>query len=269
MRNSFQSFYLDSPLVKGRIFDVFEPAEGVPVQDVAIFFVHGGGWRSGARSGFHEIMEAFGERGFITATTDYRLSGVNCFEQLSDIREAYDCFVKLLKERNHSCRIAVHGSSAGAHLASLMCCAKPGECGEDISELKYPEVRPEMAFLQATPHDFKHWEGMMPQFWAQMQGAAGAAYDAEPEVFERLSLNNYIKPDNPRMFFMEAELEHLFPSELTLEIARQHRAMNINSQWKVYTRVEHGFFYELKRKMQLEAFEDICKFIDNKLVTDI
>ena len=54
----FQSYFLDKPLVKGRIFDVFEPAEGVPVKDVAIFFVHGGGWHSGSRAGFYEIMEA-------------------------------------------------------------------------------------------------------------------------------------------------------------------------------------------------------------------
>ena len=66
---------------------------------------------------------------------------------------------------------------------------------------------------------------------------------------------------------MEAELEHLFPSEMTLAIARKHRSMNIASQWKVYSRVEHGFFYELKRKMQLEAFDDICKFLEGRLDT--
>ena len=133
---AFQSYFLDKPLVKGRIFDVFEPAAGVPVKDVAIFFVHGGGWRAGSRTGFYEIMEAFGKLGYITCTTDYRLN-VNGFEQLSDIREAYDCFVDILKKRNHSCRIAGHGSSAGAHLASLLCCAKPGECGENIDKISF------------------------------------------------------------------------------------------------------------------------------------
>ena len=265
--HSFKSYFLDKPLQKGRMFDLFEPAEGVPVRDVAIFFVHGGGWRSGSRTGFYEIMEAFGKLGYITCTTDYRLN-VTAFEQLSDIRESFDCFVQILKERGHSCRIAVHGSSAGAHLASLLCCARPGECGEDCSKLQYPEVRAEMAFLQATPHDFKTWEGMMPQFWSQMQGAAGKSYEEDPERYERLSLINFVREDNPRIFFIEAELEHLFPTELTLEIARKHREMNIASQWKVYTRVEHGFFYELKRKMQLEAFDDVCKFIEGKLETD-
>ena len=43
--------------------------------------------------------------------------------------------------------------------------------------------------------------------------------------------------------------------------------MGMESQWKVYSRVEHGFFYERKRKRQLEAFEDICLFLDGKLYT--
>ena len=269
MKNRFQSFYLDSPLVNGRIFDLFEAAENVPTQDLAVFFVHGGGWHSGSRTGFHEIMEALGARGYITATTDYRLSGVTAFDQLSDIRESYDWFVKLLLERGHSGKVAVFGSSAGAHLASLMCFAKPGECGEDISRLSYAHLRPVKALLQATPYNFKHWEGMMPPFWAQMQGVAGKSFAEDPERYERLSLCNYVREDNPPVFFMEAGLEHLFPSELTRQIAEKHRQMNIESHWKVYTRVEHGFFYELKRQKQLEAFEDFCAFLQGKLQSDI
>ena len=263
----YTGYYLDDDIVMNRTFDVFMPEK--ITQKTVLFFVHGGGWRSGSRTGFYEIMEAFGKLGYITCTTDYRLSGVNGFEQLADIRESFDCFVKILKERNHSCRIAVHGSSAGAHLASLLCCAKPGECGEDVSKLQYPEVRPVKAFLQATPNNFKTWEGMMPPFWDQMQGVAGVKYEQDPEPYERLSLENYVRKDNPEIFFIEAGLEHLFPSELTLEIARKHRAMGIASQWKVYPRVEHGFFYELKRKMQLEAFDDVCKFLEDKLESGI
>ena len=108
----------------------------------------------------------------------------------------------------------------------------------------------------------------MPTFWNTMQGIAGAPYEKDPERYERLSLNNYIREDNPQIFFIEAELEHLFPSELTLELAKRQREMGINSQWKVYKRVEHGFLYELKRKAQLEAFEDLCAFLEDKLETD-
>jgi hypothetical protein len=32
--------------------------------------------------------------------------------------------------------------------------------------------------------------------------------------------------------------------------------------------MEHGFFYELKRQMQLQAFDDICAFLQDRLETD-
>lgn len=264
MKSTFETYYLDRPLVKGRVFDLHIP-ENV-TKDTAVFIVHGGGWRAGSRTGFHEIMEALGNRGYIVASTDYRLDAKDAFMQLSDIREAYDRFVTILKELGRPLRIAVHGSSAGAHLGSLLLCADPGECG-DVCRLENEWVKPCGGMLQATPADFLPYEAMMPQFWATMQGIAGAPYDKEPGRYERLSLKNYVRADNPPIFFMEAQREHLFPSEYTLEIARRQRAMGVRSHWKVYKDVEHGFFFELKRRAQIEAFEDVCKFMEGELET--
>ena len=262
---TFKSYYLDTPIIKGRAFDVFEPEK--ITKDIAVFIIHVGVWRGGSRQHYHEIMEELNNRGYIVASTDYRLYAKDAFEQISDIRKAYDKFISILKGLGRPLKIAVHGESAGAHLASLVACANPGECGEEI-ELENQWVKPCKASLQATPYNFLHWEGMMPTFWNTMQSIAGAPYEKDPERYERLSLNNYIREDNPQIFFIEAELEHLFPSELTLELAKRQREKGINSQWKVYKRVEHGFLYELKRKAQLEAFEDLCAFLEDKLETD-
>ena len=105
MKPTFETYYLDSPLVQGRVFDLYVP-ENV-TKDTAIFIVHGGGWRAGSRTGFHEIMEAFGNRGYIVASTDYRLNAKDAFMQLGDIREAYDRFVSILKEMGRPLKIAV------------------------------------------------------------------------------------------------------------------------------------------------------------------
>jgi acetyl esterase/lipase len=264
MDRKFMSYYLDSPLVSGRAFDVFEP-EGTP-RDTAVFFIHGGGWTGGTRVHYHKIMEALNRRGYLTASTDYRLGGVTALDQLRDVREAYDRFITLLKQGNRPLKVVVYGGSAGAHLASLLLCAEPGECGEKC-ELENPWVKPAGGILQATPDNFLHKEWMMPQFWAKMQSVAGVPFEKDPQVYERLSLSRYIRPDNPPLFFIEAELEHLFPSEYTLEFARKHRTWGIPSHWKVYEKMEHGFFYELVRKAQLEAFEDICAFLEETLKT--
>ena len=264
MNHFFTSCYLDSPLREGRVFDVFEPE--TVTRDTALFFVHGGGWHAGSRTTYHKIMEAFNVRGYLCASADYRLKGASAFEQLQDIREAYDRYVALLKGKKRPLRLAVCGSSAGAHLASLLLCAAPGECGE-ACRLENDWVKPVRGILLSTPHDFLPWEGMMPQTWSAMQSAAGAPYDREPERYERLSLKNYLRTDNPALFFAEAEQEHLFFSEYTLDFVKKHREWGIPSHWKVYSRMEHGFFYELVRKAQLEAFADICSFLEGNLKT--
>ncbi len=268
MKHKFYSYYLDTPIKLDRVFDVFEADEDAPARDQAIFFVHGGGWNQGSRIGQHVLMDEFARRGYTCASTDYRLKGVDAFAQISDVREAFDVFVGMLMDKGiKNPKVVIYGSSAGAHLASLCAFALPGELGEDISRLKHPEIRPCKLVVQATPYDFLEYEGIMPQFWSLMQSVAGKPYAEDPERYERLSLKNYVREDNPPAFFIEAEYEHLFDSRLTHKIAVRHREMNIGTQWKVYERVEHGFFYELKRKMQLEAFEDFCLFLENKLET--
>ena len=113
----FSSYYLDAPIKKGRVFDVFEPYENAPERDIALFFIHGGGWRSGSRECFHIIMDELCRRGYICASTDYRLDAKDAFEQLSDIRESFDQFVKILKNRGNQ-------MPENAHLCNLLQSAK-------------------------------------------------------------------------------------------------------------------------------------------------
>lgn len=266
MKNKFYSYYLDSPLVPGRVFDVFEPEK--ITKDISLFIVHGGGWRLGSRTGFHSIMEAFSNEGYVVASTDYRLYAKDAFEQLSDVRAAYDRFVSVLKEKNLPLKIAVYGESAGAHLASLMVCANPGECGEE-NNLENEWVKPSLGIFQSIPPQFHPWDWIKPQLWQEMQAIAGTPYETDTSPYDRLTFTNYVNETNPPIFFVDAAWESLFPSEPTLEITKKHRSMGINSQRKVYEKAEHGFFYELKRKSQLEAFKDICLFMDGKLETTI
>ena len=260
---SFTSYYLDDKIVSNRIFDVFMP--GKVTQKTALFFIHGGGWSGGAKERFHEIMQAYCERGFICATAGYRLlpltgSKITAVDQLADVRECYDGFVSILKEKNIKPDIAVFGSSAGAHLASLLVCALPGECG-DKPALKNSWVRPVCGMFQATPASFEPWPERFPGIWSSVERAAGGKFEEVPENFRRLSLCNYIKEDNPPIFFMEAGNETLFPGHYNKALLEKHLAWGIPSEMKVYKFAEHGFFYNLTRPIQHEAFEDIFNFV--------
>lgn len=271
MGRKFCSYYLDSPIVTGRCFDVFEPEK--ITRDTAVFFIHGGGWIAGSRTTYHKIMQFLNARGWLCASTDYRLAstvryrsgdGITAIDQLKDIREAYDKFVSILKERALPLKIAVFGSSAGAHLTSLLATADPGECGEKV-ELVNPWVKPVKAILQATPTGMEPWEDIFPQGWEMMQGnACGWRYEENPEIFRKLSMTTYLRSDNPPCFFIEAGNEHIFPPQRNLEVVDKQRQMGIASFWKLYPSAEHGFVYDVKTRIQQEALSDMMRFLNDE-----
>ena len=262
----FQSYYLDKPLQAGRVFDLFMPKQ--ITEETAIFFVHGGGWQAGSRTGYHLLMEQLNQQGFLCASTDYRLvapvipgtTSVTVLDQLQDIRESYDAFCTILLALGRPLKIAVSGSSAGAHLASLLLCANPGECGE-VCQLDHPWCKPACGILQSTPSTFIPWPNIFPHIWSSMQQAAGCSYEANPQRFRKLSLDSYIRKDNPPLFFLEAENEHMFPARMNQKIVDAHRTMNIPSRLKTYPDAEHGFLYAASRPAQIQALHDLIEFI--------
>ena len=257
------TYFLDD-FPSSRVFDVFEPEK--ITRNTVVFFVHGGGWTSGSRSTFYPVISEVNKLGYFCASTDYRLvsSGVNntvtAFEQLADIRESYMEFMELAGKKIDSPRAVVFGSSAGAHLASLLVTAMPGECGEkEISQKPWP--KPVAGIFQSTPASFEPWEDIFPAVWASMQLAVGAKYDDAPASFRALSLNHYIRKENPPMLFLEAANEHMFPSEMTLEFVKQHREWGIDSRWHKIDTAEHGFLYAVTRRPQKEALQLMVEFL--------
>jgi acetyl esterase/lipase len=87
-----------------------------------IIYIHGGGWSGGAKGGAMDFCDTLFVNGYIVADINYRLSGDSIFPA-----QIYDCktAVRWLKSNAHqyqidTCRVAVTGSSAGGHLASLL-----------------------------------------------------------------------------------------------------------------------------------------------------
>ncbi len=263
MKLRFQSCYLDRPIVNGRVYDLFVPEK--VTKATAVFFVHGGGWTAGSRTGKHFFCELLNNMGYICATTDYRLN-VNAFEQLRDIREAYDDFISYLKANGRPLKIAVQGSSAGAHLGGMMALSKPGQvAGEPKANLANEWVIPECALLQSTPITFEPWDEIFPLVWTSMQKAVGASWKEHPEMYRAMSPCQYLSKDNPRILFMEAECEHMFPAFINREFMEKQQKLGIASMMKTYPMAEHGFMFSLERKCQKQAWADFISFIEGTL----
>jgi acetyl esterase/lipase len=259
---AYQSIYFDEPIVEGRVLDIMLPR--TVTRDIAIFIVHGGGWRGGTRTGFHSIMRAFNKKGFIAAATDYRLAGVNILDQLTDVRHGYDIFAGHLKDMKKEPRIFVMGSSAGAHLAALLILTRPGECSEEKHFGKFrldSWQQPIAGALQSTPVTFKPWKDIFPHIWTAMQDIVGTPYEKDPGRYAAVSPIRYVRKGCPSILFLEAENEHMFPLPLTKKMVAKMKECGVKSSYKVYAAAEHGFFYDVKRRVQKEAFADIISFI--------
>lgn len=265
MSYAYEAIYFDDPLVPRRVMDVFRPDR--ETREVAVYMVHGGGWRGGSREGPHRLLEAFRNEGFVCGSGDYRLAGVHIGEQITDVRHGYDLFLSRLRDEGRPPRVVVFGSSAGAHLAALLALAAPGDCGEATTFREYalrePWVPPVGAALQATPTTFEPWEDIFPGGWVSMQDIVGVPYEDDPEAYRRVSPVEHVKADSCPVFLLEAENEHMFPLERNRRFIEKMKAHGRRAELKVYTNAEHGFFYDVTRRQQKEAFADLLRFIES------
>ena len=262
MAFQLKTHYLDRPIQLQRIYDIYVPEE--IRHDTAIFFIHGGGWKAGSRLNYLPILEELTNRGYLVASTDYRLN-VSVFEQLKDCREAYMHFVRELRKMGRPVKIAVYGGSAGAHLSSLLLAAKPGEVGEDYEG---EWVVPECGLLQSLPRTFEPWEDIIPYLWKDMQFAVRTPYDEAPELYKKVSFDQYLRPGMPRIFLMEAEWEEMFFYPTKFALAREIAALGNRVCVKLYKNLEHGFFFNLEREHQRIALEDFLTFIEGGKIED-
>ncbi len=108
------------PARRGHRLDVYAPRHtgrgGAPV----LVYLHPGGFVMGSkRLGGRPLLERFATRGWVTASADYRLRGVDHGDQLADARAAIDWVRRHAAEwGGNPDEVFVAGGSAGAHLAA-------------------------------------------------------------------------------------------------------------------------------------------------------
>lgn len=181
--------------------------------------------------------------------------------QIADLRKGYDVFLSELALLGMAqLEIVVHGSSAGAHLGLLFTLTHPGELGEGAEELRERFVAPVAGVFQAVPIYFVPWPDIFPPIESSMRDIAGAPYESNPDIYERLSPINYVKADTCPIFLMHASDEHMFPLWQSLDFQKKMSSLGRTCEIKTYTPAEHGFFYDITRRVQQEAFADLLEF---------
>jgi arylformamidase len=104
-----------------QVLDVYSPphAKDLPV----VFWIHGGGWQTGDKSGLQKKPQAFVEKGFVFVSTNYRLlPQVDMGTIVRDIAKSIHWVHDHIAEYGGDPRrMFIMGHSAGAQLAALVC----------------------------------------------------------------------------------------------------------------------------------------------------
>ena len=106
---------------KNQYFLYYEPEK--PVSDKIIIWVHGGGWNAGSPKYFDFVGQCISNAGYRFVSIGYRLSPKNKYPcQIEDVCNGYKSAIRYLNEKKVSTlKVIVSGSSAGAHLTSILC----------------------------------------------------------------------------------------------------------------------------------------------------
>ncbi len=102
-------------------FLYYEPEK--TVSDKIIIWVHGGGWNAGSPRFFDFVGQCICDQGYRFVSIGYRLSPKYKYPcQIRDVCEAYNSAIGYLTDKGtDTSKIIAAGSSAGAHLTSIMC----------------------------------------------------------------------------------------------------------------------------------------------------
>lgn len=91
--------------------------------DKVVIWVHGGGWNGGSPEFFDFVGQYIAQEGYRFISIGYRLSPQNKYPcQIEDVCTGYLKAIDFLRKKGiDTSKIIVSGSSAGAHLSSILC----------------------------------------------------------------------------------------------------------------------------------------------------
>lgn len=257
------TIYLDQPLKLKRAIDVVQP-QG-EVQSTVLFYVHGGGWSAGSRDVFHHHLEHFSNQGYLCASVGYRLAPTAKWrDQITDVMEGYDRFIRLLEEEKVVYKkVIVLGSSAGAHLVSLLALMRPEQVEAEV-KLSGAWRTPDACVSINGPGTLVEWPDMDSAIRESIEKVIGARYEEKSAEFLKASPDFYVCEGCPNFLFFIVEKEKYFPHHLVYALSNKIRELGSESEVVFCEEAEHGFFYGISNPLQLKALKRLEAYIQKQ-----
>lgn len=193
---------IDSTSLK---LDIYEP-KALKKDAPLIIFIHGGAWEKGKKSNVLHYLISYAQKGYITATIQYRLSGAAKYPaQILDVEDAVKWLKFHAKDYNINVnKVAIAGGSAGAHLAMQYAYTHssntvdsngiPTNVQAVINIYGPSDLTTEIAKKEKRVHRL-----------------FGKTYEEAPEMYKQASPILYVNKDSPPTISFHGTLDELVP----------------------------------------------------------
>ncbi|MEN8187558.1 MAG: alpha/beta hydrolase [Bacteroidota bacterium] len=162
-----------------------------------IIFIHGGSWKRGDKQEYWPYFISYSEKGYITATIQYRLSDTAKYPaQIDDIESAIT-WIKDNAEKYHidKNKIVLVGGSAGGHLAMLTGYSKPHLSIKGIVNLYGPS--------DLTTEYARNKDAVIKLM--------GQSFEKAPDLYKKASPIFYVSENTPPTLTFHGTLDELVP----------------------------------------------------------
>ncbi len=241
--------------------DVFRPADHSDDLLPGVVFVHGGSWRTGDRTQLRGYGVLVGRHGYVGMASEYRLIPEATYpENLHDVKAAIRWMRANADELGvDPNRIAVHGNSAGGHLALLAAATGDhadleGDGGNnDVSSA----VQACVAIYPPTLFDDEGWEvGARPSEALFENGST-------PEIREAASPLLRVHADFPPTFLVHGTADELVPPQASLQMYDALIAAGVSTELKMVADQPHAF--DAEPTFGRQVANEIVHFLDRYL----
>ncbi|MBP1994287.1 alpha/beta hydrolase [Paenibacillus eucommiae] len=256
------TYYYDEDIQLKRALDIARPVE--LSRRTALFYIHGGGWRGSSRDLYHEHMQYFSHRGYLCASAGYRLVPVVQLPgQMADVRDGYSLFIRYIEENGLTIdRIILIGSSAGAHLASMLAVTEPRWL-EEGAKPRLNWRRPTACVSVCGPGTLMKWDNMEVNIKRAIEELLGVTYEANTLLFQQASPIEHVNEQSPDFLFLIAGKEKLFPHPFIYAMSDKLKYFGKRADVVLFPEAEHGFFYHLRSDLQLEALAVLEAYMES------
>jgi acetyl esterase/lipase len=208
-----------------------------------VMIIHGGGWRSGSRTGFRDEARLLAGQGYVAATIDHReaSAGVNTFPAaVEDVR----CAVRYLRANaaglnGDPTRLGVIGESSGGHVASMLGVAADvagldGSCPIAGS----PAVDAVVSYY--GPQDLRD-AAILPNLQSEVTNFLGATPAQDPAKAALASPIVHVHAGAPPFLFLHRNVDNIVPTLHSQRMKAALEAVGVPATLVLLNEAGHGF----------------------------